>query len=100
MKSRCTIPGHTEWANYGGRGITVCLQWMDSFEAFYADVGDPPSTKHTLDRINVNGNYEPGNTRWATRAEQNANRRKIARIENYTTEELIAELKRRGVLTF
>lgn len=100
MKCRCTLPGHTEWINYGGRGITVCPQWMDSFETFYADVGDPPSKKHTLDRINVDGNYEPGNVRWATRAEQALNKRKIARLDQYTTAELIGELKRRGVLTF
>lgn len=62
------------WRNYGGRGIRVCKEW-DSFEAFFAHVGAAPSAAHTIDRINNDGHYEPGNVRWATVAEQRANTR-------------------------
>lgn len=75
MKSRCNNPNHDSWKNYGGRGITVCDRWLHSFENFLADMGERPEGK-TLDRFpNRDGNYEPSNCRWATVAEQNANRR-------------------------
>jgi hypothetical protein len=67
---------HKQFADYGGRGITVCDKWLNSFEDFLADVGEKPSPRLTLDRINNDGNYEPGNVAWRTRKHQQANRRK------------------------
>ena len=81
MKQRCFNKNTQKYKLWGGRGITVCPQWLDSFEAFYADTGPRPSPKHSLDRINNDGNYEPGNVRWATHKEQNNNRRRSSVIE-------------------
>lgn len=76
MKRRCTNPNATGYENYGGRGIRVCDEWMHSFEAFAEHLGERPGPGYSIDRINNDGNYEPGNVRWATRAEQNRNKRK------------------------
>lgn len=73
MWTRCTNPKTIGWANYGGRGITVCVRWR-VFETFLADMGERPEGT-TLDRRDPDGNYEPGNCRWATPQEQRANRR-------------------------
>ena len=79
MKARCLNPGHPAWKNYGGRGIRVCDQWAGphGFDQFLSDVGYRPDGL-TLDRIDNDGNYEPGNVRWATRSEQRQNQRKLA----------------------
>jgi hypothetical protein len=74
MKTRCMNPKKQHYERYGGRGITVCERWISNYEFFLADMGRKPSPKHSLDRINNNGNYEPSNCRWATKKEQIANR--------------------------
>jgi len=71
---RCTNPRYPKWKYWGGRGITVCQRWRYSFQAFLNDVGKRPSPELQIDRINNDGNYEPGNVRWATRSQQNKNR--------------------------
>lgn len=75
MIKRCTNQNSKDYVNYGGRGITVCDEWTDSFEAFYAHVGPVPSLDHSIDRIDNDGNYEPGNVRWASADVQVNNRR-------------------------
>lgn len=66
MLRRCYTTTRADYENYGGRGISVCDRWRESFENFYADMGPRPSPKHSLDRINNDGNYEPSNCRWTT----------------------------------
>lgn len=94
MKQRCLNPANTAWANYGGRGITICQRWADSFEAFLDDVGRQPTAEHSLDRIDNNGNYEPGNIRWATRSAQMKNRRPVQRVTRGEHEAVLAENER------
>ncbi len=75
MKKRCYNKNTGQYADYGGRGIIVCDKWRESFLAFLADVGARPSPKHSIDRINNDGNYEPENVHWATDSEQASNKR-------------------------
>jgi hypothetical protein len=86
MLYRCFNPQHHAYKNYGGRGISVCDRWVESYQNFLDDMGSRPSPDHSLDRINVQGNYEPGNCRWSTRDVQQQNRT--------TTKYLIVDGKR------
>ena len=92
MKQRCLNPSNSRWADYGGRGISVSQRWM-VFENFLADMGNPPTADHSLDRIDNNKGYGPDNCRWATRSEQQLNRRrKTITIggRDYTMKEIAA----------
>lgn len=75
MKNRCYLTTCKAYSDYGGRGIVVCERWRSSFENFYADMGDRPSSRHTLERENVNGPYSPDNCAWATWEVQARNKR-------------------------
>ena len=73
MKSRCHDPRMMDYKYYGGKGVKVCARW-EKFLNFFADMGHPPTDAHTLDRIDSNGDYEPGNCKWSTMQEQVNNR--------------------------
>ena len=76
MRQRCHNPNQPHYERYGARGIAVCDEWRQSFGAFLADMGEPPTDGHSLDRIDNDLGYSPSNCRWATAKEQRANRRK------------------------
>lgn len=80
MIQRCTNSNHDDFHNYGGRGITVLDRWL-SFDAFHKDMGTRPPVGYSIDRIDVNGNYGPGNCRWATTKEQQSNKRNSLIVE-------------------
>jgi hypothetical protein len=95
MKSRCTNENNQDYPDYGGRGITVCDEWMNSFEAFYRDMGPKPGPGYSLDRGEVNGNYNKDNCRWATPTEQSNNKRNNVRYEYQGEQLTIPEISRR-----
>lgn len=80
MIQRCYNPNNPEFKRYGGRGIKICAEWKNDFMAFYNHIGPKPSKKHSIDRINNEGNYEPGNTKWSLPQEQANNRRSNHKI--------------------
>lgn len=88
MIQRCTNPSHVYYSSYGGRGVKVCDRWIESFWNFYEDMGPRPDGK-SLDRLDPNGNYEPGNCRWATPSQQQSNQRR--------SRSLVVEGKRVGI---
>lgn len=93
MRSRCNNPKTIGFAHYGGKGVEVCQRWA-SFASFLADMGLRPSPKHTIDRVDSKGNYEPGNCRWATWMEQQNNRASNKRVLHEGRYFTIAELAR------
>jgi hypothetical protein len=80
MKKRCSDPTHPSFHNYGGRGIAVCEEWLKDYNTFYEHIGAAPSKNHSVDRIDNNKGYEPGNVRWTTVKQQNRNRRNTVLI--------------------
>lgn len=90
MIRRCTYIKEARYDAYGGRGIKTCDEWRNSFSAFYAFMGNRPSKNHSVDRINVNGNYEPGNVRWATTKEQGRNKRSNVWLSAFRESDLIS----------
>jgi hypothetical protein len=95
MRERCCDKYSINYCNYGGRGITVCDQWVNSFEVFYRDMGPKPGSEYSIERRDNDGNYEPGNCYWATPTEQGNNKRNNV-FYNYQGEQLTsAEISRR-----
>lgn len=81
MIARCECETYTDFHRYGGRGIKVCAAWRESYAQFLSDMGPRPSSGHSLDRIDVDGDYAPGNCRWATKAEQARNTSRTVFVE-------------------
>ena len=100
IKTRCTNRKSIAFKNYGGRGVTMCVSWANSFDAFVLDMGLRPSDQHSIDRIDTNGNYEPSNCRWATREEQANNKRSNLKIEANEKLMTVAEAARASGLTY
>lgn len=100
MKERCYNPRHDAYRYYGALGVTVCDRWRHDFAVFLADVGDRPTSRHSLDRIDGSKGYEPGNCRWATQTEQCRNR-KDTRFVTYQGQKMsLAEAAERSGLPY
>ena len=95
MNDRCRLPTHQAWANYGGRGITVCEAWRTSFEAFWRDMGPTYQTGLTLDRTNNEGPYSPENCRWVSSKEQARNTRRTVLVDTPLGRMTVSELAER-----
>ncbi len=92
MRLRCMVPTNRAYPSYGGRGITVCDRWLNSVANFIADMGAKPTPKHELDRIDNDGPYSPENCRWATRSQNDRNRRSNTWVEFRGERMTLAEL--------
>lgn len=95
IKKRCLNPRSIGYRNYGGRGIRMCDSWSGSFEAFYADMGRCPRG-YEIDRIDVDGHYEPGNCRWVTRRQNTSNQRRNRYVEFEGERLTVMEASRRA----
>lgn len=98
-KGRCTNPDDKNYPRYGGRGIKVCQEWQESFENFLSDMGERPDGT-ALDRIDVNGDYEPGNCRWATATQQARNRRRPVYVERNGKKAHLSEVAEEMGITY
>jgi hypothetical protein len=92
IKHRCHNPNYGGYKKYGARGIRMCARWRDSFEAFYEDMGPRPSPRHSVDRVDNEGDYTPENCRWATPREQMNNQRKTIRVMVNGVEKTLREI--------
>jgi hypothetical protein len=99
MRQRCNDPNNHEWNRYGGRGIRISARW-DEFLVFLADVGARPTSRHSLDRIDNDGDYEPGNVRWATLSEQANNKRSTKRFDWEGERLTVGELSTRSAIRY
>ena len=98
LKGRCTNPNNRKWSCYGGRGIKVCDRWMNSFEAFYADMGPRPSKHHSVERYDVNGDYCPENCGWELPPVQARNKQRSVRVNYKGSLVLVQDLAERNGL--
>ncbi|MFZ2306796.1 MAG: hypothetical protein WAW73_20170 [Rhodoferax sp.] len=99
MQTRCLNRNSPAFENYGGRGISICQRWKNSFENFLADMGERPSPDHSIERENNDGNYEPSNCRWATAEEQANNKRNNVKVTiDGVTKNISAWARQFGVL--
>lgn len=96
MKERCLNKNHVAYPQYGGRGISICSRWLgrNGFSNFIQDMGPRPSIKHSIDRIDVNGCYEPSNCRWSDKSQQSCNRRNNVKIEYMGKSKTVLEWSR------
>lgn len=100
MKARCYVQGNNRYHAYGARGIRVCERWLNNFGHFLADMGRAPSKAHSLDRVDVNGDYCPENCRWSTPVEQGNNKRTNIRVKTPEGDLTVAQLARKTGVSY